>query len=149
MPYNYKKKENGKNATGAPSKYNSPEEMQAVIDEWIAKSSGKILEDADGNPVLYKGEPVYIDRYPLTVTGLALALGFNSRQSLLNYNADPRFTEVITKAKSYVEQYVESRLFDKDGCNGAKFSLTNSFRGWKEKQEIEMTEHKIKVTIED
>jgi hypothetical protein len=33
-----------------------------------------------------------------------------------------------------VEAYAESRLFDKDGANGAKFSLANNFRGWKEQQ---------------
>jgi hypothetical protein len=36
-----------------------------------------------------------------------------------------------------VEQYAEERLFDKDGANGAKFSLANNFEGWKEKQQIE------------
>ena len=41
------------------------------------------------------------------------------------------------RAKAVVEQYAEERLFDKDGANGAKFSLANNFEGWKEKQQIE------------
>ena len=41
------------------------------------------------------------------------------------------------RAKAVVERYAEERLFDKDGANGAKFSLANNFEGWREKQTIE------------
>jgi predicted ATPase len=71
------------------------------------------------------------------MTGLALALGFNSRSTLLDYQEKDRFSDTITRAKAKVEQYAEERLFDKDGANGAKFSLANNFKRWKEKQEIE------------
>ena len=29
-----------------------------------------------------------------------------------------------------MEQYAEERLFDRDGVNGARFSLANNFKGW-------------------
>lgn len=29
-------------------------------------------------------------------------------------------------------------MFDRDGANGAKFSLSNNFKGWSEKQEVEV-----------
>lgn len=38
----------------------------------------------------------------------------------------------ITRAKTYIEEYSERRLFDRDGVNGAKFSLINNFKGWSE-----------------
>ena len=75
-----------------------------------------------------------IDRKPLTITGLALALGFASRQALLNYQGKQEFNDTITRAKSRVEQYAEERLFDKDGSSGAQFSLRNNFKGWNEEQ---------------
>jgi hypothetical protein len=84
---------------------------------------------------------------PPTITGLALALGFNSRTSLLNYEDKEEFLNTITRAKARVEKYAESRLFDKDGANGAKFSLANNFRNWKEKQEVEVTGNVIKVEL--
>ena len=31
-----------------------------------------------------------------------------------------------------IEMYAEERLYDKDGSNGAKFSLQNNFKGWNE-----------------
>lgn len=132
---------------GAPPKYKTVKEMQDMIDKYFEDCDGKILMNDNGEPYLDKyGNPIIYDRKPLTITGLALALGFNSRQSLLNYQGKPEFMDTITRAKSIVEQYAESRLFDKDGANGAKFSLSNNFDGWREKQQIE-ADVKSDVTI--
>ena len=79
--------------------------------------------------------PIIIGRKPPTMTGLALALGFSSRQSLLNYQGKKQFVDTITRAKSFIEAYAEERLFDRDGVQGAKFSLINNFKGWREKPE--------------
>ena len=127
-----------KNPGGRPPSYKSVEEIQEKIDAYFKECEGKILLDAEGNPMLNKfEEPIIYDKKPLTVTGLALALGFNSRTSLLNYQGKEEFMNTITRAKTIVEQYAETRLYDKDGANGAKFSLANNFEGWKEKQAIE------------
>jgi hypothetical protein len=134
-------------AGGRPWMYKSKEEMQEKIDAYFKECEGKLLVDKEGNTVFDKyGYPIYVDRKPLTVTGLALALGFNSRQALLNYQGRKEFNDTITRAKTKIEQYAEERLFDKDGANGAKFSLANNFEGWKEKQQIE-ADVKNKVTI--
>lgn len=123
---------------GRPPMYDTAEEMQEKIDAYFEKCNGRFLTDNDGNYVLNKyGAPIVVDVRPLTITGLALALGFNSRQALLNYQAKEEFHDTIMRAKAKVEQYAEERLFDKDGANGAKFSLANNFEGWKEKQSIE------------
>ena len=123
---------------GRPPMYKNKEEIQEKIDAYFEECKGKILTDDEGNIITDKyGEAIYIDKKPLTITGLALALGFNSRQSLLNYQDKEEFVDTITRAKARVEQYAEERLFDKNGANGAKFSLANNFEGWKEKQEID------------
>jgi hypothetical protein len=125
---------------GRPSKYKTAKQMQKIIDEYFKSCEGEILKNEDGEIVFDKyGQPVIINRKPPTVTGLALALGFNSRQSLLNYQDKAEFLDTITRAKSRIEEYAESRLFDKDGVNGAKFNLINNFKGWKDKQEQEVT----------
>ena len=118
--------------------YETAEEMQKNIEKYFEECKGEIYKDDEGRPVLDKwGNLVIIGAKPPTVTGLALALGFNSRTSLLNYEAkDGEFLDTITRAKARVEAYTESRLFDKDGANGAKFSLSNNFRGWAEKKEL-------------
>jgi hypothetical protein len=133
---------------GRPPKYKTPEEMQEVIDRYFADCEGKLLTDKDGEPKLDKfGNEIYIGAKPPTVTGLALALGFTSRLALLNYQDKEAFVNTVTRAKARVEAYAESRLFDKDGANGAKFSLANNFRSWKEKQEVEVTGNVIKVEL--
>ena len=124
--------------TGRPPKYKNKEEIQAKIDQYFEECNGKILKYPNGEPILDKyGNVIIYDQRPPTVTGLALALGFCSRQALLNYQGKKEFNDTITRAKAYVERYAEERLFDKDGANGAKFSLANNFEGWKEKREID------------
>jgi hypothetical protein len=73
------------------------------------------------------------------MSGLANALGL-SRVGLFKYAGRPEFVNSITRAKRIIETYVEERLFDKDGCKGAIFSLINNFESWKDKSE---TEHSI------
>lgn len=130
--------------------YNTPEEMQEKIDAYFKECEGEVRLDDDGNVVYNKyGKPVVLGRRPLTITGLALALGFNSRKSLLDYQGKEEFVNTITRAKARVEQYAEERLYDKDGANGAKFSLANNFEGWREKQSIEAdVNSEITVNVE-
>ena len=135
------------NKVGRPPMYKTAEEVQEKIDAYFEECKGKVLTDDDGNIVRDKYfMPIIIDARPPTITGLALALGFTSRQALLNYQAKEEFVDTITRAKSRVECYAEERLYDKDGANGAKFNLANNFDGWKEKQQIE-ADVKNDVTI--
>lgn len=126
------------NKIGRPPFYNSAEEIQEKIDAYFEECKGRVLTDENGELIRDKyGLPVIVESRPPTITGLALALGFTSRQALLNYQAKDEFVDTITRAKSRVECYAEERLFDKDGANGAKFNLANNFEGWKEKKEID------------
>ena len=120
------------NPNGKPPKYKDPSEMEGLIDAYFKECEGEVLKDDDGKPILNKyGMPIILGQRPPTVTGLALALGFESRTSLLNYqNRSAGFNRVLSRAKMRIEMYTEERLFDKDGANGAKFSLQNNFRGW-------------------
>jgi hypothetical protein len=138
------------NKGGRPPMYKTKEEIQEKIDAYFKECEGKVYTDSEGKPVLDKyGMPVMIGVRPLTITGLALALGFNSRQALLNYQAKPEFNDTIMRAKAQVERYAEERLYDKDGANGAKFSLANNFEGWREKQQIEAeVNSEMTITIE-
>lgn len=116
---------------GMTPKYTSVEEIESKIEQYFEDCKGYPLTDEKGKQIFNKfGSPIFIDVHPPTVTGLALALGFTSRQALLNYQAKPAFVDTITRAKARVEQYAEERLFDRDGSNGAQFSLRNNFKGW-------------------
>ena len=123
--------ENVGKQVGRPPIYKTVSEIEEKIDAYFKECEGEILKDDNGKTVLNKfGNPVVINRKPPTVTGLALALGFTSRLDLLRYQGKEEFCNTITRAKSMVEQYAEERLFDRDGSNGAQFSLRNNFKGW-------------------
>lgn len=113
----------------------SPQDMRDKIEAYFAglmvplrDKSGSAVVDEDGNPVMVTGKPA-------TVTGLALALGLRSRQALINYQGRPEYTAIVEEAKLRIEAYAEARLYDHEGCNGAKFALSVNW-GWVDRQDI-------------
>ena len=137
------------NPYGNKPKYTSKEQITGLIDAYFEECKGTPLTDDDGRPIFDKnGYPIIQNQHPPTITGLALALGFTNRMSLLNYQGRAEFRDVITRAKSRVEQYTEERLFDKDGSGGARFSLQNNFKGWREEATSENGGQKEVVIVE-
>ena len=97
----------GKHPGGRPRKYQSVEQLQAAIDSYF-ESTEKV-----------------------TITGLALHMGFNSRQALSNYEGySEEFHDAIKRAKSRVEMYYEEHLVESNAA-GAIFALKNY--GWSDK----------------
>lgn len=101
-----------KNKGGRPAKYKTSEDIQIKIDEYF---------DSTSHP---------------TITGLALALGFTSRQALNNYEGRPEFVDSIKKAKLRVENSYEECLRGRNPA-GAIFALKNF--GWVDRQEVEVS----------
>ncbi len=92
---------------------------------------------------------------PMTVMGLANALGLHSRKALLNYEKEGYNKDLpekekkliissIKKAKARIEQYLEENLIKGRQVVGTIFNLKNNY-GWVDKQEIEIEEKKILV----
>jgi len=116
-------------AGGRPPKFKSAEELQEKIEQYFRDCDGTPYIMPDGSPLKDKnGEVILVGRHPPTVTGLALALGFKSRQSLLDYGGRDKFSDTVTCAKLRIEAYAEERLYDKDGQRGAEFNLKYNFR---------------------
>lgn len=135
-------------AGGSPRKWKSVKAMQEAIDAYFEACKGEPIIGEDGLPMCDKyGQPFIINSKPPTVTGLALSLGFTGRQALIDYQGRPEFADTVTRAKSRCEEYAESRLYDKDGANGAKFSLGCNF-GWREVSETKISTDPVKVVID-
>ena len=113
-----------------PPFYKTAEELQAKIDEYFDSCGTTYVTDADGKMIFNQfGAPVVKDRNPPTVTGLALFLGFSSRQSLINYQSKKAFLDVISRAKLRVENFVEKKIYNPDiRPAGVPFVLMNM--GW-------------------
>lgn len=97
---------------GRPAVYESPEQMQADVDIYFSQDGKK------------------------TMTGLALALGFDSRQSLYDYQKKEEFSYIINKALLRIENQYEENL-QGNNVAGSIFVLKNM--GWKDKSETELS----------
>lgn len=76
---------------------------------------------------------------PVTWTGLALFMGFSSRQSINEYKKYDGFSDAVKKAQTFVEYHYELRL-NGDRPTGAIFALKNM--GWSDKSEEKPQETK-------
>lgn len=101
---------------GRPPQYETPEEMEIVIEEYFKECDKK--------------------EKPYTITGLANSIGL-TRQGLLNYQAKEDFVDTVKRAKSKVEQYAEEHLFIGRNVTGAIFNLKNNHPNWIDHQVIE------------
>lgn len=100
------------NNGGRPPKYGSAKELAAAVDEYLEGAEVK------------------------TVTGLAIALGFESRQSLYDYEKREEFSYIIRRAKLFVENYYELQLLTSNSATGPKFALQQM--GWSDKRELDL-----------
>lgn len=134
-----------KNPGGRPPKFKSVEELQAKIDAYFESCFEEWWEevrDSDGNtkwvPKLDRhGNIVKYQKEPFTITGLALFLD-TTRETLMDYEKKPNFSDTIKQAKARIENYAEKQLFDKTARNmtGIIFNLKNNY-GWTDKQEVD------------
>lgn len=142
--------DNGKHPGGAPPFYDvetGPQEMEDKLNAYFESCNGTVLTDPDGHVMVDKyGTPVVLDRKPPTIAGIALALGFESTQSLFDYAKKREFSAIIARAKLTVQAYTEQRLFDKDGQRGAEFALKCYF-GLREPKEAQEEQAGVGIVI--
>lgn len=127
-----------KNKGGRPPIYKEVEHLSNKIDEYFTYVQGEYIERETINPITFQDEFIkeWI-REPerITVTGLALFLGFADRQSLQDYKKKPKFSFPIKRAMTKVEQAYENFLFEKNST-GAIFALKNF--GWTDKSQVDV-----------
>ncbi len=90
-----------------------------LIDEYFERCMG---EEREGK----NGENIRVNSKPPTLTGLALALGFNSKAELMKFGRSKRGKELVENARLKIENYNEEKLFEKDFARSAIFNLTNA-----------------------
>lgn len=122
---------------GRPPKYNSPEEMQVLIDEYFRDCKvNRVLDAGDcQDPILLEDSDVSTDDRHPTVSGLAYALDM-STEGIRNYGNKDEFSATVKTAKLRIELYLEQKLYG-NNVTGSIFNLKNNF-GWKDKSEQEI-----------
>ena len=104
------------NKGGRPRKIDSPDRFDELVDCYI-------LDCLDREA-------------PVTWTGMALYLGFTSRQAIDEYANYVGFSDCVKRAKLFVERAYEERLHG-NSPTGAIFALKNM--GWSDRSEHEIT----------
>lgn len=114
--------------TGRPPMYETPEDMQKVIDEYFdwCDNRVKVVYDKKSGSEISITHPA-----PYTMSGLARHLGM-SRRALVDYKKKSKFLPTIKEARERVQEDVETRLMETRNQTGAIFNLKNNFN-WKEK----------------
>jgi len=120
-----------KNLGGRPALFKTVKELEDKITGYFEKGI-KIKKIVVG-----KKPNNYVVEIPVpTISGLALYLGFESRQSFYDYENKPEFSYTIKKARLTIEVEYEGQL-QVGNVAGAIFALKNM--GWKDKTEIDQT----------
>lgn len=119
---------------GNPRRWRSAKALQKAVDDYFAECEER-------------------GRVP-SVAGLALALGFMSRQALYRYtdreneNNSDDYVTIITRAKLRIEEENIQLAYNRDASAGARFVLQNGFN-YSEKQDIGLNSNKIRVELVD
>lgn len=138
------------NNGGRPPMYDNPEDLSNKVLEYFEWIQGE-YEIKEGTRAYKskdeKGKTVEVSetyeyqfwiRQPEvpSITGLAIYLGFESRQSLYDYSKKPEFAYSIKNALLKIENNYEKGLWN-DRCTGVIFALKNM--NWVDKTEVETT----------
>jgi hypothetical protein len=107
---------------GRPPVFKTVEEFHHKVEEYFRFIQG----EKSGRKWIRKPEPP-------TVTGLALFVGFESRQSFYDYEKDGQFSYTVKKARLRVENAYEKGLHAAFPA-GSIFALKNF--GWADKTEV-------------
>lgn len=119
---------------GNPRRWRSAKALQKAVDDYFADCEER-------------------ERVP-SVAGLALDLGFISRQALYRYtdreneNNSDDYVTIITRAKLRIEEENIQLAYNRDASAGARFVLQNGFN-YSEKQDIGLNSNKIRVELVD
>lgn len=123
--------ENVVNLGGRPPHYETVEDLILAINDYFnngVKKRHVIIGKAPNQEVIELEVP--------TITGLALHLGFESRQSFYDYEKRDGFSYTIKKARLFIEKEYEEQL-QVGNTTGAIFALKNM--GWIDKTQSDIT----------
>ena len=115
------------NNGGQPPMFATPKELEQKIEEYFEYAKGESREGVDGKTEVVRPPEI------ITVTGIALYLGFSDRRSFYDYGAKNEFAHIIKRARLVVENRYEQGL-NSQACTGSIFALKNM--GWIDKTEL-------------
>lgn len=128
-------------AGGRPPLYKTEKDLDKAINAYFDSREIEFLKDDDGNIKIDKsGMPIIINLNAPSVSGLALYLGYASRQSIYDNEKHEKFSYIIKKAKTRVEEWVYQSAMAGYINHVLAIFILKQF-GYTDKQELE---HNVK-----
>ena len=116
--------------------FSSADELDKLIDAFFKQLEGK------KRAVQKKADNKTAEAMPATLTGLALHLGFNSREQFERYESKGKFAANLKRGRLRIEAIYEKKLHQ-TMFGGAIFALKNL--GWVDKGETKQAAPVIKT----
>ncbi len=118
------------------SQFSSAKELSYLIEDYFSQTEGGLAGQSEteikGNDKARQAQKKSADPGPATIAGLALFLGFNSRQEFDDYENNGKYAAVLKRGRLRIEALYEKKLHQQS-ATGAIFALKNM--GWNEKNE--------------
>ena len=117
---------------------------------YFAECDGVEARDENGEAIRHPktGQTIREGGHPPTLSGLALALGFENRAALCEAMQNSPQKGELQRAAARCEAYLEEKLLEKDSYQAAKFSLETQFGGWNENAGEHPREIRVEIVDE-
>lgn len=121
---------------GQPPKFKTAEELEAKINEYFDHCDNRIQQIYSAKA---EGVIEVINPEPYTIEGLAYACGFESRQSIYDYEKRNKgFSYIIKKARLKIQNSWSVGAMEGKNAAGYIFQLKNN-AGYTDKTEVDQT----------
>ncbi len=121
------------NSIGRPRKFKCVEDIAELINDYFEKCENRFITKVDRS-----GEVIQVPSpAPRHIQGLCVHLDI-CRDTLLEYEQLPEFSDTIKAAKRKCEAYAVDQCFEGKHGNKADFILKNGY-GWSDKTVVEQT----------
>lgn len=131
---------------GRPRVFETEDDLHDAVEGYFEYIKGDFHYETD--PDDESKDVKVTDRYAETptLTGLALHLGFESRQSIYDYEKNGEFSYTIKRARLRIEAFYEQALLSRAAV-GAIFALKNF--GWSDRQQVDHTSKGEPFSLKD
>jgi hypothetical protein len=123
---------------GHPPLYDSKEKLSQKIDEYFESREIEFYKNEDGEPIMSKGAPMIKSLNAPSVTGLALYLGYASRQSIYDNEKNEQFSYIIKRARAKVEEWVYQASMSGTIKDSVGIFILKQF-GYSDRQDIDLS----------
>ena len=130
-----------KHAGGRPPLYSDEKELENKIDEYFEACQPEYAKDDEGMIITTSKGAILLNLNAPSLSGLALFLGYADRRSIYDNEQNEKFSHIIKRARTRVEEWVYQHSLDGSVPPAVGIFILKQF-GYTDKQEIDLNQTK-------